>query len=230
MASFVSSARQDAERWAARMSALARILARIEGNETDLLGATFGFLIARAIEGLYRTIDTPPPPLVRPESIARAPGGADLRLAVEVSQSAHQRRDPLADELEVLLHLSDTSEGGRFVDPELDAGTIGDEFRRLDVLTGPGDSRLLPPAVREAWDRLCQQARDRADPVQRLSIELNLVRVVRALYATAVGLRALPDEAGRDPLETVQLAWTIGETSLRSPGMPQVQTEASLSR
>lgn len=75
--------------------------------------------------------------------------------------------------------------------------------------------RLFPRVFCDRWQALLEEAEGESDPLRRLGLEMSLMRVIRSLYALAIGYRDAEEpfdgmNVGREPW----LAFTLGEATL----------------
>jgi hypothetical protein len=202
-------------------SGLSTVLEKLYAAEGVLLPQTLVFLIQRSLGRLQ-----PQEPLEigstdeRDQASASAREGMALVTAAGASQgSPNVDTRPVFDELEILLELCrvDLLEGCRFADRTLSREQVRREYHELrQIATADLDKMaLFPRAFRERWQQLMQSAEEERDPLRRLHHEMSVMRVIRTLYALALGLRARADFPAVPDKETeFWLAYTMGEADL----------------
>jgi hypothetical protein len=224
-------ARARARKWLRIFQQLVRVLDRLEQQERSLLASALVFLTQRALGHLESAEPVPP---VSPLSAGRAviedegpeTSGDELLAAVDLARHAHERRDPredpASDELEVLLVLAgalvEDPDGGSFGDFAVSTEDLVREYRALKQLSADDVMRvpLFPLGFRRRWSALLQAAAMKEDPLRRLALELSVMKVIHALYAMAVGYRRAASFDRPDPEGDAWLAYTLGETTLKS--------------
>ena len=221
-------ARSRARHWSRVFDGLVDVLERLERQPDSLLARSLVFLIHRA---LTQSSDAR-----RPVSAGRllqkhaagAGDGVDLFDACEwigSEASASRAERGARDELEVLLALASSltqdEAPGVFDDTSVGDEQLAREYHSLRQAqaTSVQDVSLFPPSFRDCWQELIDRAEAESDPLRKLARELSLMRVIRALYALAIGYRDLgPLEEGmgegvgegREPW----LAFSLGEATL----------------
>jgi hypothetical protein len=224
----VTLARGRARKWLRVFQQLVRVLDRLEQKQDSLLATSLVFLVQRALGNL----ETPEPAL----PISASDGevfeggeseGTELVSAVSLSRghgrgASDLRDDPASDELEVLLVLAgsliESDQSGQFDDFTLTPDALAREFRTLKQ-SSPEEVQkvaIFPPLFRSRWAALVESAVQKTDPMRRMALELSLMKVIRALYAMAIGYRraAAFEESRTD--HDAWLAYSIGESVLKS--------------
>src|SRR5262249_44323008 len=132
------------------------------------------------------------------------------------------KEDPASDELEVLLVLAgaliDAKDEGSFADFNVSADDLAHEYRALKQSTADGvlKSTLFPLVFRQRWAGLLQGAAQKEDPLRRPALEPSIRKVVHALHAMAIGYRRASDYDTAQPAHDAWLAYSIGDSVLRS--------------
>jgi hypothetical protein len=223
----VTLARGRARKWLRVFQQLVRVLDRLEQKQESLLASSLVFLVQRALGSLETT--EPATPIAGSEGEVFEAGeneGAELLSAIAIARDERPRRDlrddPANDELEVLLTLSgamvENAEACRFDDLAVPADALVREYRLLNQSSADTVQTALvfPSLFRGRWAALVQSAAQKTDPMRRLSFELSIVKVIRALYAMAIGYRKAADFEESRSEHDAWLAYSIGESTLKS--------------
>jgi hypothetical protein len=219
-------ARARARRWLRVFQQLVRVLDRLGQQPRTMLGSALVFLVQRALGHLEAGEPIAPLPGPRPEDLDEAEcGGEELRTAVELARFASDRRDdggdPASAELETLLVLAgsliDAPDSGAFEDLAVPAEQIVREYRGSQRLAAEDVLRveLFPVGFRRRWAALLQAAA-RCEPLERLRLELSIMKVIHGLYAMAIGYRRAAAFGRADPDGDAWFAFTMGESMLKS--------------
>lgn len=212
--------RSRARHWSAVFDRLAKVLETLDKqSDRSLLARAFVFLVERSL----RHLDAP-----APLESARGNSGdeEDLVFALELAQSESGRgRDAAGDEIEMLVALAhamlSSTSPDRFEDREISSEAIAAEFRAIHQNDAGALDRmeLFPAEFRACCKAMRERFRQDPQPMRSLAREMTLMRVIRCLYALAIGYRDVvrgsrPDETAR----TTWLAFTLGEASLAQAG------------
>lgn len=198
--------------WHAVFGRLLAIADRLSRPSQDVLTLALGHLLQRLV---VRWELIPPEDAGVPcwgENLDDSPEPTVQELGTTLLWS---RKLPLPNaaeqrELEVLLALGE-AHAGAAAGPALGERELIDEFRALKHLgerTEP-ELRLLTAPLCAAWWKLRQGLEEIVESDRRLTCEIAMHRVIRALYAIALGL---PHTSGN-----VLLAHRVGESILRQP-------------
>ena len=222
-------ARSRARKWLRVFQQLVRVLDRLGQQQQSLLASALVFLVQRALGHLesgepVSPVNPVPPP--RGMEIDAECSGDELIAAVDLARQNHERRDaredPASDELEVLLVLAgaliESPEEGAFNDLSVSTEELVKEYRALKELSPDDVMRvpLFPLSFRRRWATLLQTAATKDDPLRRMALELSVMKVIHALYAMAVGYRRAAAIDRPDPEADAWLAYTLGESTLKS--------------
>ncbi len=216
MSAVLAATKNRATYWMTVFSQLVKLLDRLEKRPSSQWAVTLEFLLRRAVEQWEARTTAREQEPVASFDANESLTGADLWKGV---RQVHADSDAfLHDELEILLLLADS-----ILEDETDHGALGDtsvsaddllrEFRTQALMSvdSVNRTRLLPAVARSRWSKLLTHAASVGEPEARFRFEMALLRVGRALYAMAIGLRqsGLGDEMPR-----ALVAFTLGESEL----------------
>ena len=227
----LTTARSRARHWLRIFGGLVKVLDRLDERKDSPLARSLLFLLNRSLGHLE-----PEGPFgAEREELARQKGhdpdrvrSLDLLVAVEfVNPNGDSGRSErvLSDELQMLLALStsllEEGDEGRFADPKMSGEEVAAEYHALRQVTPDAvlDVTLFPLALRRRWRQILGQLSEQTDPLRRLGLEMSLMRVVRSLYAMALGFRTLHEAIdANNPARETLLAFTVGDASLGQGG------------
>jgi len=226
----VALARGRARKWLRVFLQLVRVLDRLELRHESRLSASLVFLVQRALGRLDAAEPvapfTPDDSAELLEGEATEGGGTALMTALALSRPPKSARahkdDPPNDELEVLLVLAGSlvhsKDDGRFDDTKLTAAQLVKDFKALEQGSAAAVQKadLFPTEFRRRWAELLESAARRGDPMRRLALELSIMKCIHALYAMAIGYRSAADFEEAPSDHDAWLAWSVGETKLKS--------------
>jgi hypothetical protein len=222
--------RNRAGSWLRVFTSLVKTLDQLSSRQSSPLMEALAFLIERNLHQIEREHLGGDPgdgpagivqPLADPD--VDVPSWGDRFRGLRATIQGSGEESFAADELDVLLILAEAwledGDDGRFVDPALARARLAEEFRSLRVAPDePGRLELLPAPLAQRWVKLFVRASTIEHPLRRLSYEMALMRVIRCLYAIAIGERSgsLPDDL---PPRRMLLALTLGDHFLGGAGM-----------
>ncbi len=228
MKTLLNRARHKARHWNRVFGRFLDLFDGLEERRDCLLTGSMLFLIHRCVSNLEFaepvTDDGPVDPLDSARSGDRFEG-LDFEDAIEGAMRPHgEHHDVAAGELQILMVLAhglvkSTPGSSKFADDGVGAEDLAVEYRALGSASGKAAVEvctLLPSPMKAAWSAILEHAEKQCDPLKRLRLEMTLMRVIRALYAMAVGVRRAESSAMDEQGRWAWIAFTCGDACLMS--------------
>ena len=201
--------------WERVFRRLRDVFAQLESRSDSFLAVSFAFLLERSLGDLrLPASEEVAEPLEAGAEADRF--GSALRW---IGRASHDREEE-HDSLQVLLRAAESvladSAQYDFADLDLDEDQLLREFVLLASFTDEGleEVQLLPPKFLRFWLGMIEVLRRLDGEAARHRLQLSLLRVIRGVYALAVGFDRLgrgTDELRQDLL----LAYSLGESAVQ---------------
>jgi hypothetical protein len=226
MSSTLQRARNKARHWSRVFSRFLELCEALESRRSEPWFEAVAFLMQRAVGNLEFSEPAGGELPVEPSDSA-SPGapsrfdGLDFEDAAKAAVARQGlEHDSNAEQLQILMVIASGAlrapDANRFSDPQFTPEAILEEFRVVrtaGLLEAIDSCTLLPKGAREAWGKVLKHAETMSDAVRRLRLEMATLKVVRSLYAMAIGSRRNAAVAV-EPENWAWLAFTSGDACL----------------